>query len=116
MDDNLNSSISVMFSLLQYHMFYNLITACNKKPIKEIFNKDFYNSYVLGGFTVVFYTMFIEDYLLAFIKKMKTTHKEIIVYLFLLIGFISIFYLNQCNDTKTSKASDLIKQKKTIRK
>lgn len=106
----LNSGMSEMISLLYYHIFYRLISACYKKSITEIFDKDFYNSIFLGGFTIVFYTMFMENYILDFIKNMNSPHKEKIIYIFFLIGLIYIFKTNHCDDNK--KISKLIKKKK----
>lgn len=102
MEENINSSITSLISLFQYNFFFYLITKYKTKTINEIYDKKFLNTITIGGFIIVIYVMFIEDYCIDFIKKTNIKNKKIILYSFMLYSIVYIILLK--NEDKYKKS------------
>ena len=69
MEENINSSLTSLISLFQYNIFFYFITKYKTKKISEIYDKKFLNTITTGGFIIVIYVMFFEDYFINIIKN-----------------------------------------------
>ena len=101
MEQNINSSLSSLVSLCQYNLFYYFITKYKTKTLTEIYDKKFLNTITIGGFIIVLYVMFFEDYIISFIKKMNITHKQVLLYSFITYSILYIILLK--NEDKYKK-------------
>lgn len=102
MEQNINSSISSISSLIFFHIFFNLLTKYRILNIYEIYDKKFLNTITIGGFIIVIYVMFFEDPLIDFIKKMNLTYKQIFLYLFISYSILYIILLKDEDKFKKS--------------
>lgn len=102
MEENINSSLTSLISLFQYNIFFYFITKYKTKKISEIYDKKFLNTITTGGFIIVIYVMFFEDYFINIIKNANIKYKKIILYSFITYSILYIILLK--NEDKYKKS------------